>query len=196
MPTYTAPTDFGTIYNDPLQPPTYRLAVVNVFVFIHKSIYVVNERLSRVHGKINHVTPVRNLLFFLLYLLTTILWQRHYLDFINHFVSLFLEKRSDLEEQQRHLNVGLDKLRDTVSKVEELRQSLAIKKTELERKTVEANDKLKKMVSDQQEAEQQKVSSLQIQKQLAEQNSIIEERRKVVLADLAEAEPAVIEAQK
>ena len=81
-------------------------------------------------------------------------------------------------------------------KVEELRQSLAIKKAELELKTVEANDKLRTMVSDQQEAEQQKMSSLQIQKQLTEQNSIIEERRKVVLADLAEAEPAVKEAQK
>jgi dynein heavy chain 1, cytosolic len=34
------------------------------------------------------------------------------LDFIHHFVKLYLEKRSDLEEQQLHLNVGLNKIAD------------------------------------------------------------------------------------
>lgn len=34
---------------------------------------------------------------------------RHYLDFINHYANLFHEKRSELEEQQMHLNVGLRK---------------------------------------------------------------------------------------
>ncbi|KAJ7429819.1 hypothetical protein B0H11DRAFT_2264865 [Mycena galericulata] len=41
------------------------------------------------------------------------------------------EKRDELEEQQRHLHVGLDKLRDTVTQVEELRKSLAIKRSQL-----------------------------------------------------------------
>lgn len=35
---------------------------------------------------------------------------RHYLDFINHYADLFHEKRSELEEQQMHLNVGLRKI--------------------------------------------------------------------------------------
>jgi dynein heavy chain 1 len=46
---------------------------------------------------------------------------------INQYVRLFNEKRDELEEQQRHLHVGLDKLKDTVTQVEELRKSLAIK---------------------------------------------------------------------
>ena len=114
---------------------------------------------------------------------------------INHYVRLYTEKRDELEEQQRHLHVGLDKLKDTVTQVEELRKSLAIKRSQLEAKDHEANEKLKRMVADQQEAEQKKVASIQIQAKLAEQDRYIEQRRAVVMADLADAEPAVLDAQ-
>ncbi|KAJ3331033.1 hypothetical protein HDU76_004259 [Blyttiomyces sp. JEL0837] len=178
LASYIPPGDFPIVYSDLPLPISYRNAIINAFVFVHQSLYEVNAKLSRRQGRYNHVTP------------------RHYLDFINHYVHLFHEKREDLEEQQRHLNVGLDKLRGTVVKVEELRRSLAIKKTELEAKNQQANEKLKKMVADQQEAEQQKASSLQIQQDIAKQNIMIEERRKIVMGDLANAEPAVLEAQQ
>ncbi|KAI8852562.1 dynein heavy chain and region D6 of dynein motor-domain-containing protein [Chytridium lagenaria] len=175
---YIPPLHFPIAYRDLSLPPNYRAAVINAFVFVHQSLYEINNRLSRRQGRSYHVTP------------------RHYLDFINQFVKLYIEKREDLEEQQRHLNVGLDKLRDTVVKVEELRRSLAIKKAELELKNDQANEKLKTMVADQQEAEQQKVSSLRIQGELSKQNVLIEERKRIVMSDLADAEPAVVEAQK
>jgi dynein heavy chain 1 len=108
---------------------------------------------------------------------------------------LYSEKRDELEEQQRHLHVGLDKLRDTVTQVEDLRKSLAIKNSQLAAKDAEANEKLKRMVADQQEAEHKKAASIQIQSELAEQDHHIEQRRAVVMADLAEAEPAVLDAQ-
>lgn len=114
---------------------------------------------------------------------------------INHYVRLFGEKRDELEEQQRHLHVGLDKLQDTVTQVEELRKSLAIKRAELQAKDAEANEKLKRMVADQQEAESKKATSIEIQAALVQQDKAIDERRSVVLRDLAEAEPAVIDAQ-
>lgn len=114
---------------------------------------------------------------------------------INHYVRLHNEKREELEEQQRHLHVGLDKLRETVTQVEELRKSLAIKRTQLEAKNQEADRKLKRMVADQQEAEQKKAASIEIQAALAEQDKHIEQRRAVVMADLADAEPAVLDAQ-
>ena len=63
-------------------------------------------------------------------------------------VKLFNEKRSDLEEQQLHLNIGLQKIRETVEQVEELRKALSIKRNELEEKNNLANAKLKQMVSD------------------------------------------------
>ncbi|GBE78470.1 Dynein heavy chain, cytoplasmic [Sparassis crispa] len=177
VPSYNPPALFPIAYRDLAMPPVHRTAVVNALVNVHQSLHQINQRLSRRQGRYNYVTP------------------RHYLDFINHYVRLHNEKREELEEQQRHLHVGLDKLRDTVTQVEELRKSLAIKRSQLEAKNIEANEKLKQMVADQQEAEQKKAASIEIQAALIEQDQNIEERREVVMKDLADAEPAVIEAQ-
>lgn len=51
------------------------------------------------------------------------------------------------------------------------------------------------MVKDQQEAEKKKVQSQEIQLQLSEQTVHIEQKRTEVMADLAQVEPAVIDAQ-
>ncbi|KAI8449285.1 dynein heavy chain, N-terminal region 1-domain-containing protein [Phakopsora pachyrhizi] len=109
-------------------------------------------------------------------------------DFINNYVVLF-------QEQQRHLNIGLDKLRDTVIQVEELRKSLAIKSAQLEKKSKEADAKLAQTVSEQQEAENKRNTSIKIQAALEQQKKDIAERKQVVMGDLADAEPAVEEAQ-
>ncbi|KAI0072370.1 dynein heavy chain [Panus rudis PR-1116 ss-1] len=177
LPSYNPPAHFPIAYRELPMPPVHRAAVVNALVFVHQSLHQINQRLSRRQGRYNYVTP------------------RHYLDFINHYVRLYNEKRDELEEQQRHLHVGLDKLRDTVTQVEELRKSLAVKRSQLQAKESEANEKLKRMVSDQQEAEQKKAASIEIQAALAEQDKHIEQRRSVVMADLADAEPAVLDAQ-
>lgn len=42
-------------------------------------------------------------------------------------VRLYGEKRTDLEEQQLHLNVGLSKIAETVEQVEDMQRSLAVK---------------------------------------------------------------------
>ncbi|KAI0639011.1 dynein heavy chain [Trametes polyzona] len=177
LPSYNPPAMFPIAYRDLSMPPTHRAAVVNALVHVHQSMHQINQRLSRRQGRYNYVTP------------------RHYLDFINHYVRLHNEKREELEEQQRHLHVGLDKLRETVEQVEELRKSLAIKRTQLEAKNAEANEKLKRMVADQQEAEQKKAASIEIQAALVEQDKNIKQRREIVMADLADAEPAVLDAQ-
>ena len=49
-------------------------------------------------------------------------------------MKLYNEKRSELEEQQLHLNVGLSKIRDTFSQVEELQKSLGAKRAQLREK--------------------------------------------------------------
>ncbi|TMS21270.1 Dynein heavy chain, cytoplasmic [Larimichthys crocea] len=120
---------------------------------------------------------------------------RHYLDFINQYANLFNEKRSELEEQQMHLNVGLRKIKETVDQVEELRRDLRIKSQELEAKNAAANDKLKKMVKDQQEAEKKKVMSQEIQEAVYKQQEVIKDKQLSVKQDLDQVEPAVIEAQ-
>lgn len=75
-----------------------------------------------------------------------IIFKSSYTKPISLQVKLFNEKRSDLEEQQLHLNVGLQKIRETVDQVEELQKSLSLKSQELEAKNALANQKLKQMV--------------------------------------------------
>lgn len=60
---------------------------------------------------------------------------------------MFHEKRAELEEQQLHLNVGLNKIRETEEQVKELQKSLGLKSQELEAKNAAANAKLKQMVN-------------------------------------------------
>lgn len=174
---YIAPDYTPIVYQELGTNLTHRDAVVNAFVFVHQTLHQANSRITKRGGRTMAITP------------------RHYLDFINHFVKLYQEKRSDLEEQQLHLNVGLQKIRETVEQVEELQKSLSIKRIELEEKNAAANAKLKQMVKDQQEAERKKVTSQEIQQAVVEQTKRIKEKQQDVRADLEQVEPAVIEAQ-
>ncbi|CEH14527.1 cytoplasmic dynein heavy chain 2 [Ceraceosorus bombacis] len=151
--------------------------IIDSLVHIHYSVYAAAERLKKRQGRRLWMGP------------------RSFLDFIHHYVSLTNEKRSALEEEQRHLNVGLDKLKETVLAVEELRKSLAVKDTQLKAKNKEANDKLQRMVADQKQAEDRKVESERMQKELVRQQEGIVVRREEVEAELANAEPAVQDAK-
>lgn len=172
-PNWAAPDTLPVAYRGLNLPPSHREAVVNSMVYIHYSLQRFNAKLQKQQGKVTFLTP------------------RHFLDFVAQYVKLYNEKREDLEEQQRHLNVGLEKLRDTVDKVRDLRVSLAEKKAQLEQKDAEANEKLQRMVADQREAEQRKNTSLEIQVALEKQEAEVASRKKIVLEDLAKAEPAV-----
>ncbi|EAW13048.1 dynein heavy chain [Aspergillus clavatus NRRL 1] len=177
-PNFVAADSIPVAYRELSLPASHRDTVVNSMVYIHYSLQRFNQRLQKQQGRTTYLTP------------------RHYLDFVAQYVKLFNEKREDLEEQQRHLNVGLEKLRDTVDKVSDLRASLAQKKMQLEKKDAEANEKLQRMVADQREAEQRKAVSLEVQAALEKQEKEVALRKEVVLNDLARAEPAVLEAQK
>ena len=177
-PNFLAPDSIPVAYRDLTLPASHRDTVVNAMVHIHHSLQRVNRRLQKQQGRITFLTP------------------RHFLDFVAQYVRLFNEKREDLEEQQRHLNIGLEKLRDTVEKVRDLRVSLAQKKAQLEKKDAEANEKLQRMIADQREAEQRKATSLKIQIDLDKQEEEVARRKEVVNADLEQAEPAVLSAQE
>ncbi|XP_019853431.1 PREDICTED: cytoplasmic dynein 1 heavy chain 1-like isoform X1 [Amphimedon queenslandica] len=175
---YIPPDRVPVVYPDLPMPPTHRQSIVNAFVYVHQTLYQANTSLQKRGGRTMAITP------------------RHYLDFINHYVKLYNEKRQDLEEQQLHLNVGLQKIRETVEQVEELQASLSIKKNELEQKNTLANQKLKQMVHDQQEAEKKKITSQEIQEALKVQTHDIAQKKDIVLNDLSKVEPAVKEAQQ
>ncbi|XP_027203133.2 dynein heavy chain, cytoplasmic isoform X1 [Dermatophagoides pteronyssinus] len=176
---YQPPEIFPAAFRNSFpQQPRHRDAIINSFVFIHQTLHYANERLLRRGGRISTITP------------------RHYLDLINHFVKLFYEKCSELEDEQLHLNVGLTKIRETVEQVEELQKSLASKSNDLEQKNQAANAKLKEMLKDQQEAEREKVKSQELQLMLKKQETEIGEKTAAVMADLAQVKPAVEEARQ
>ncbi|POS87247.1 cytoplasmic dynein-like protein 1 heavy chain 1 [Erysiphe pulchra] len=177
-PNFIAPDSIPVAYRELNLPASHRDTFINSMVYIHLSLHRFNTKLLKYQGRVTYLTP------------------RHFLDFVAQFVKLYEEKREDLEEQQRHLNVGLEKLRDTVDKVRDLRISLAEKKDELQQKNEEANEKLQRMLCDQKEAESRKAISLEIQVALEKQETEVAERREIVLNDLAKAEPAVQEAAK
>ena len=155
----------------------HREAVITTFVHIHDTLHEANQRLQK-KG-----------------IITTTITPRHYLDFINHFAKLYNEKRSELEDQQVHLNIGLAKIKETVEQVEELQKSLAVKRNELDQKNNDANKKLFQMMQDQQEAEKKKVASQELQATLNEQLEEIAKKKTSVMNDLSKVEPAVEEAQ-
>ncbi|MCJ1311828.1 hypothetical protein MMC25_005501 [Agyrium rufum] len=178
QPNFEAPSTIPVAYRDLVLPASHRDAVINSMVYIHHSLHRTNLRLQKQQNKTSFLTP------------------RHFLDFVSQYVRLTTEKREVLEEQQRHLNVGLEKLRDTVAQVQDLRTNLAQKKRQLEKKNAQANEKLQRMVTDQREAEQRKATSLELQADLDKQELEVARRKEIVNADLEKAEPAVLAAQE
>jgi dynein heavy chain 1 len=120
---------------------------------------------------------------------------RDYLDFINKFLKLEEEKRSELEDQQTHIRTGLQKLLQTSEQVSEMNEALTTKAEILKIKDIEANSKLSQMVEKQNEAEQRKQVAEQLSIELISQNKEISIRKETVEKELSEAEPALISAK-
>eukprot|EP00002_Diphylleia_rotans_P002763 TRINITY_DN1178_c0_g2_i14.p1 TRINITY_DN1178_c0_g2~~TRINITY_DN1178_c0_g2_i14.p1 ORF type:complete len:4518 (+),score=1049.96 TRINITY_DN1178_c0_g2_i14:77-13630(+) len=157
---------------------SFRDAVIRSLVYVHNSIAEVNSQLLRKYGRCDYVSP------------------RHFLDFIKHYVSLFMEKRTELEEQQLHLNIGLQKLKDTEQQIAELKGQLQKKKVELDQMSRLADEKLAQMIKNKQEAEKKQEEATVIQKHLEVQNVEIEREKRESQEQLANAEPALVEAQR
>ncbi|CAM9428194.1 unnamed protein product, partial [Choristocarpus tenellus] len=120
---------------------------------------------------------------------------RDFLGLIRAFVSVVNERREGLEDQQLHINVGLNKLQETQTGVEEMQRGLEQKEHRLREKDALANAKLQQMVAGQNEAERRKRDAEGLSLELEEQNARIAERRQQAEAELSEAEPALLAAQ-
>ena len=157
---------------------TERDAVVSTLVYVHSSVGIANRQLaSSSNGRASYVTP------------------RHYLDFLQQFCRLFQSKRAALEEQQRHLNTGLRKLKETAEEVSKLQEALREKELVLRENERKANDKLEQMMLDKREAESKRDVSLQIGVEISQQAADIQQRQQTVETELASAKPALDEAE-
>lgn len=174
---YVTPERFPYTFNNLPEHPTHRDAINNAFVYVHQTLHKIYERMRKRNQQVTYITP------------------RHYLDFINQYVKLFHEKCSELQEEQRHLTVGLNRINETVEQVEEMQSSLKVKSAELEAKNKEAQSKMENIVENRQEAKQKTQESEELQQALRAQETIIAEKRRTVMEDLSKVEPAVKEAQ-
>ena len=175
---YVMPERFPYTFNNLPEHPTHRDAINNAFVYVHQTLHKIYERMRKRNQQVTYITP------------------RHYLDFINQYVKLFHEKCSELQEEQRHLTVGLNRINETVEQVEEMQSSLKVKSAELEAKNAEAKSKMENIIQNREEARKRTKESEELQKALREQETIIAEKRSAVMQDLSKVEPAVKEAQQ
>lgn len=126
----------------------------------------------------------------------TYLSPRDFLDLITNFVKIVREKRGNLEEQQLHINIGLEKLRLTHEQVRVLEEGLGVKEKELREKEAEANSKLQQMIADQNIAENQKKEADKMTDEVNKQQEEISKRQEEAKRELDQAEPALINAQE
>ena len=66
---YVAPAYLPVAYEGLPSPPGHRDAVINAYVYVHQTLHQANARVAKRGSRTMSITP------------------RHYLDFINHFVS-------------------------------------------------------------------------------------------------------------
>jgi dynein heavy chain 1 len=125
----------------------------------------------------------------------TFMSPRDYLALIQNFVTCLNNRRETVEDEQLHINAGLEKLRQTQENVAELKKSLSATTSELTKKEALANEKLQQMVADQNEAERSKTEAEKISAEVDIKQKEIDKRKEEAQRDLDEAEPALIEAQ-
>ena len=166
--TYQVPTNFETLRQVPVT--NFKEVLVDTMIYIHNLVWDTDIKILRV--------------------------PKQFLEFISKLIEIFNKKQFELEENQRHVSTGLDKLRETVIEVNKLKEELSIKLTTLKEKDDEARLMLNKMLTEQNEAERKQEFSVATQVELEKQEREIEKRKSTVLRELELAEPAVLEAQK
>ncbi|KAK9422351.1 putative Dynein heavy chain [Seiridium unicorne] len=158
-------------------PASHRDTVVNSMVYVHHSLHHFNRRLRTQQNKATFLTP------------------RHFLDFVAQYVKLYREKRGELEDQQRHINVGLDKLKHTSQAVDQLKLELASTIKELDAKKKKADAKLLEIVTLSKQADTKKAAAVEYDRELKESRAAADARSRTVQLELSEATPAIESAQ-
>ena len=155
---------------DMSQDEMYTL-IVDAITSYHMVIKELNDKLAKNAKKFNYITP------------------RDFLDFIKHFTNLLTEKNDELNEQQAHINKGLQKIIQTEKTVNELKQSLAVKEVELKKKEQETQIKFKQIQEDQQKATKNKEEAEKKQVEIEEMKKNIDERAAKVNYELSTVVP-------
>ena len=168
-------------YNkDNISPDDMHQYLVNSITSYHMIIKELNEKLSKNAKKFNYITP------------------RDFLDFIKHFKDLQKEKNEELNEQQVHINKGLQKIIETEQIVSEMKESLAKKNEQLKIKQKETKEKFEQIMLDtdkarinKEKAEKKQVEIEAMRKQIDERTSKVEKELSTVVPRMEAAKKAI-----
>ncbi len=134
LSTYTPPVHFPIAYRGLSMPPIHRTAVVNALVHVHSPYTRSINACPAVKGDTITLRPVIiSICMSSSVSLTSRTDPHSQLASTTTFVYT-LKSVTNWKNSSVTYHVGLDKLRDTVTQVEELRKSLAIKRSQLEAK--------------------------------------------------------------
>jgi dynein heavy chain 1 len=125
----------------------------------------------------------------------TFITPRHLLDFIDHFHGLYQEKRTAVEDLQRHLYSGLSKLQETSKEVDRQQQGLRSKEAELDVSSKKAQQMLDNILQESELAKKRKADATELKTFLEAEGDRIRTESASMELQLAEAEPALKEAE-
>ncbi|XP_077456872.1 dynein axonemal heavy chain 10-like [Stigmatopora argus] len=148
-------------------------AVINHVCMVHKSVCDYSILFQQKLRRSNYVTP------------------KNYLDFIHTYSSLLQEKDQCILAQCKHLEGGLDRLKEATVQLDELNIKLAEQNEVLSEKSAACEKMLIDIVSNTTVAEEKKSLSEDKAKEIEEQNKVIAIEKAEVENSLAEALPAV-----
>ena len=145
-------------------------------VEMHVSVRDINLALMKNAKKYNFITP------------------RDFLDFIKHFVDLTQEKKTELQELQEHLEIGITKLKNTEKSVQELGDTLKQYDMKLIAQKKQVREKMDSLTKESQKVNNKKDIAESTKVKLVEKQAFVAERQVIVKTDLGKAEPALISA--
>jgi dynein heavy chain 1 len=143
---------------------------------MHCSVRNLNLSLQKSAKKFNFITP------------------RDFLDFIKHFVDLQHEKKTELSELQEHLEIGIQKLKNTEKSVQELGDTLKQYDMKLIAQKKHVKEKMDALTKESQKVNNKKEVAETTKVKLEEKQEFVSERKVIVETDLGKAEPALVAA--
>ncbi|AYU78810.1 Cytoplasmic dynein 1 heavy chain (DYNC1H1), putative [Leishmania donovani] len=124
----------------------------------------------------------------------TFVTPRHFTDCVSHFVAIFQEKKKVSSDALVHLRSGLKKLELTAQEVSAQRATLQDNEAEIEASSRRAQAMLERIVSETDVAKREKAAAQDLERQLQDEHAQISEDAQRLSIELAEAEPALREA--
>lgn len=119
-----------------------------------------------------------------------------FVEACRQFVRAYKSQKFELEDSQRHLISGTDRLKATYLELGQLKQRSADQRTKLAQETQKSSEVLSKMLQEQSEAERKRVAAVEIKIALKAQNQQIAERQRIASENLAATEPLIKQASE